>query len=95
MSATTPTVRLRLSIHNVTKLALSIPLDKCVTFAVHPLKWLRFLAFAIYGGQGHLSLSNGGPDLDDYTAAIEACSYYFVSDGTVLPSVHTNSIIPR
>ena len=82
MSATTPTanVKLRMSIENVSMLALSIPLDKCVTFAVNPLKWLRFLGFAIYGQKGYLSLSNGGPDLGDYTAAIEVRSYYFVSE---------------
>ena len=83
MSATTSDVRLWLSFHNATMLALSIPLDKCVTFAVNPLKWLQFLGFAIYGREGHLSLSKAGPDLDDYTAAIEAHSYYFVSEGKV------------
>ncbi|KAF8345125.1 hypothetical protein F5887DRAFT_1074770 [Amanita rubescens] len=83
MSATTPKVKLRLSFPNLTrtKLALSIPLDKCVTFAVNPLKWLRFLGFAIYGREGHLSLSKDGPDLGDYTAPIEARSYFFVSQG--------------
>ncbi|KAF8345413.1 hypothetical protein F5887DRAFT_1192054 [Amanita rubescens] len=84
MSATTPKVRLRLSFPNVTraKLALSIPLDKCVTFVVNPLKWLRFLGFAIYGREGHLSLSKDGLDLGDYTAPIEARPYYFVSEGS-------------
>ncbi|KIK06019.1 hypothetical protein K443DRAFT_307295 [Laccaria amethystina LaAM-08-1] len=83
MSATTPKVRLRLSFPNETqvKLALSIPLDECTTFAVDPLKWLRFLGFAIYGREGHLSLSKNGPDLADYTAAIEARSYFFISQG--------------
>jgi hypothetical protein len=85
MFETTSRVRLWLSFPNVTqaKLALSIPLDKCATFAVNPLKWLRFLGFAIYGREGHLSLSKDGPDLGDYTAPIEARSYYFVSEGKV------------
>lgn len=51
------------------------------TFAVNPLKWLRFLGYAIYGQEGHLSLSKNGQDIPDYTAAIEARLYYFVSAG--------------
>lgn len=83
MFATTLKVRLWLSFPDVTqtKLALSIPLHTCNTFAVNPLKWLRFLGFAIYGREGHLSLSKDGPDLGDYAAPIEACSYFFVSEG--------------
>ncbi|KAI9574401.1 hypothetical protein HD554DRAFT_2046869 [Boletus coccyginus] len=62
------------------KLALSIPLAQCTTFATTPLKWLRFLGFAIYGRQGHISMSMNGPELD-YTLEIQARSYYFVSNG--------------
>ena len=68
---------------NVTKLALSIPLAKCGSFSVNPLKWLRFLGFAIYGQEGYLSTSKGGPEIDDYMAEIEARSYYFISEGTI------------
>ncbi|KAF8626969.1 hypothetical protein AX15_004609 [Amanita polypyramis BW_CC] len=81
MSTTTPKVTLRLSFGNVTRLALSIPLDKCGTFAINPLKWLRFLGFAIYGREGYLSTSEGSPEIDNYTAGIEARLYYFVSEG--------------
>lgn len=89
MFATTLKVRLWLSFPDVTqtKLALSIPLHTCNTFAVNPLKWLRFLGFAIYGREGHLSLSKDGPDLGDYAAPIEACSYFFVSEGKVDPAL--------
>jgi hypothetical protein len=84
MSTTgTPKVRLRLSFGNVTRLALSIPLDKCSTFAINPLKWLRFLGFAIYGREGYLSTSEAGPEIEDYTAGIEARLYYFISEGRV------------
>jgi hypothetical protein len=83
MSTTTPKVKLRLSFGNVTRLALSIPLDKCDTFAINPLKWLRFLGFAIYGRQGYLSTSEAGPEIDDYTAGIKARLYYFISEGKV------------
>ncbi|KAF8341039.1 hypothetical protein F5887DRAFT_1076780 [Amanita rubescens] len=77
----TPKVKLRLSFGNVTRLVLSIPLDKCDTFAINPLKWLRFLGFAIYGRQGYLSTSEAGAEIDDYTADIKARVYYFISNG--------------
>jgi hypothetical protein len=46
--------RLQLSFPNETraKLALSIPLNECYNFAANPLKWFRFLGFAIYGREG-------------------------------------------
>ena len=90
MSATTPPgqVKLWLCFGNAAKLALSIPLAQCNTFAVYPLRWLRFLGFAIYGREGHLSRSKAGPEIEDYTADMEARSYYFVSQGKVdLPTI--------
>ena len=81
----TPTVKLCLSFGNVTKPALLIPLDKCNTFAINPLKWLRFLGFAIYGGEGYLSTSRAGPEIDNYTANIEPRSYYFIAEGKADP----------
>lgn len=83
MSTTTPKVKLWLSSGNITVLMLSIPLDKCSTFAFNPLKWLRFLGFAIYGREGYLSTSKAGPEIDDYTADIEPRSYYFFGQGKV------------
>lgn len=83
MSTTTPEVKLWLSFGNVFKLALSIPLDECGTFAVNPLKWLRFLGFSIYGQEGYLSTSKTGTEINDYTADIEPRSYYFISEGKV------------
>jgi hypothetical protein len=85
----TPKVKLFLSFGGVNKLALSIPLAECRTFAVNPLKWLRFLGYAIYGKEGYLSMSKpeleGGhahrPEIGDYTADVEARAYYFVSQG--------------
>jgi hypothetical protein len=78
-----PKVKLWLSIDNVTRLAISIPIAKCSTFSVNPLKWLRFLGFVIYGQEGYLSTSKDGPEIDDYTANIEARSYYFISEGRI------------
>ena len=70
-------VKLLLCFSNTSKLALSIPLVECKTFANTPLKWLRFLGFIIYG---HPSTSMNSPE-PDYTPEIEACSYYFISIG--------------
>jgi hypothetical protein len=78
----TPVVELWLSFNGATELALSIPLAKCRDLAVRPLKWLRFLGYAIYGQEGYLSMSDAGPPIDDYAADIAAHgSYYFISEG--------------
>ena len=61
--------------------ALSIPIDQCRTFAVYPLKWLCFLGYAIYGKEGYISTSEGGPEVDDYETDIQPVSYYFISGG--------------
>ena len=62
-------VTLYLSIHNKHRLALSIPISECTTKSVYPLKWLRFLGYAIYGEKGdlHLSGERGGQPISDYT----------------------------
>ncbi|KAG9310480.1 hypothetical protein JVU11DRAFT_9624 [Chiua virens] len=73
-------VKLLLAIGNRSEVALSIPLAECTTFSNSPLKWLRFLGFAIYGQQGYLSKTEGGADLNDYTAQIEPRPYYFISN---------------
>lgn len=74
-------VKLWLSFYGVAKLALSIPLAEYGTFAVNPLKWLRFLGYSIYGQEGYLSKTKAGPQINDYTANVEARSYYFISEG--------------
>ncbi|KAG9310472.1 hypothetical protein JVU11DRAFT_9616 [Chiua virens] len=73
-------VKLLLTIDNHSEVALSIPLAQCTTFSHNPLKWLRFLGFAIHGREGYLSEAEGGPELD-YTALIEPRAYYFISNG--------------
>ncbi|KAI9568616.1 hypothetical protein HD554DRAFT_2314212 [Boletus coccyginus] len=73
-------VKLVLCFNESSKVALSIPLAQSKTFAVKPLKWLRYLGFIIYGRQGYISKSMNGPELD-YSEEIEALSYYFISDG--------------
>ncbi|KAF8313384.1 hypothetical protein F5887DRAFT_1237316 [Amanita rubescens] len=71
MSRTPRNVKLWLSLDDGPKLALSIPLNKCCTFA----------RFAIYGREGYLSTSEDGPEIDDYTAEIEPNAYFFISEG--------------
>lgn len=66
---------------NATKLALSISLAPRCTFALHPLKWLRFLGFAVYGHGGYISALKGSTEIDDYEPNLEARSYYFVPEG--------------
>jgi hypothetical protein len=87
--AASSNIKLWLSFSGTSKLALSIPVDRATAFAVYPLKWLRFLGYAIYGREGHLSTSRVGSEIDDYAADIEARSYHFIAQGKLechLPS---------
>ena len=74
------TVKLWFSLNDESVLALSIPLDRFGVHAVTPLKWLRFLGYSIYGREGYLSESMDGQEILDYTANVQARSYYFVSE---------------
>jgi len=53
----------------------------CQQFSVHPLTWLCYLGFAIYGKEGHISATPGGPEVDYYQANIQPGIYYYVSQG--------------
>lgn len=66
---------------NSTRLILSIPISETKNYASKPLKWLRYLGFAIAGQRGCLSTSSAGPEIDNYDAELEAKSYYFILDG--------------
>jgi hypothetical protein len=46
--------------------ALSIPVHECQRFSLHPLTWLRFLGYAIYGKEGYLSRERDGEQVADY-----------------------------
>lgn len=50
-------------------------------FALKPLKWLRFLAYTIYGREGHISLTNDGSPVDYESGVTEGSSYHFIADG--------------
>jgi hypothetical protein len=58
--------------------ALSIPDKICQCFSVHPLTWLWYLGFTIYGNEGHISTSPGGPEVDYYQ---EPGVYYYITQG--------------
>jgi len=81
LTLTMATVDLWMIIGGKKKQALRIPIDKCYQLAVHPLKWVHYLGYAIFGRRGYLSLSRTGPPITNYTGDIEAQAYYFRSDG--------------
>ena len=61
---------------------LSIPLDDCQRFAIHPLAWLRYVAFTIYGNEGNIFLKPDGEEEVDYLELnIQPGDYYYVSQG--------------
>ena len=61
--------------------ALSIPISECWTKSTHPLKWLWFIGFAIYGDIGIICKAEDGLEVEDYGVDIEPGSYYFLSEG--------------
>ncbi|KAF8322879.1 hypothetical protein F5887DRAFT_1166089 [Amanita rubescens] len=73
------TVELRMLIDGIYQPALSIPVDKCQLFSLHPLTWLRYLGFTIYGTEGHISTAPGGQEVDYYQADMKPGIYYYVS----------------
>lgn len=61
--------------------ALSIPLHDSQRFSVCPLAWLCYVAYTIYGRQGHISISPAGPAIDYHAVDIQPLKYYYVSKG--------------
>src|SRR5260370_10840464 len=66
-----------------------ILLAECSKYAVNPLKWLRYIGYAIYGAEGYLSTLKGGNKVDDYTVDIEPDPYFFISEGKSVLSYFT------
>ena len=62
---------------------LSIPTNQFDRFTLHPLKWLRFLDFIIYGREGILRTHCDGPEVDNYDIGTSQLreGYYFFSAG--------------
>ncbi|KAF8960923.1 hypothetical protein BDZ97DRAFT_1940255 [Flammula alnicola] len=75
----TTNVELWMPFNDIYRPALSIPVDTCQRFSVHPLTWLRYLGFTIYGNEGHISTLPGGPEVEYYQADIPPGIYYYVS----------------
>jgi hypothetical protein len=64
-------------------LALSVPSSDIQRLSVRPLKWLRFVTFAVCGAYGHLSETTDGPPVnyDNITHADIAQAYYYTHEG--------------
>jgi len=61
---------------------LSIPLNEIQPLCIHPLKWLRFVAFAICGARGHLFPSTAvGTRPVDYETSVPVETCYYVPEG--------------
>jgi hypothetical protein len=87
-------VQLFLRLDGNWKSVLSVPADQIPRFTTSPLKWLRFLAYAIYGCEGRLYDYPGGSEVD-YTSDIQNLGdcYYFVSPGMFIPLLYGRSLI--
>ncbi|KAF8325714.1 hypothetical protein F5887DRAFT_901102 [Amanita rubescens] len=60
-------VELQMPIDGEYQPALSIPVETCQCFSLHPLKWLRYVGFTIYGTKGHISRSASGLAVVQYS----------------------------
>ena len=59
---------------------LSIPVETCQHFSVHPLSWLWYVGFTIYSTEGHISQSATGPVVLYSEVDIQAGVYYYIPD---------------
>jgi hypothetical protein len=64
-------------------LALSIPPSDIQRLSIHPLKWLRFVTFALAGVRGDLSATSDGPAVEyaNIPHANLADAYYYTPQG--------------
>ena len=69
---------------NIWLIALTIPVEDIKRLTLRPLKWIRFVAFAVIGARGHLYTSLEG-ELVDYKTGFDSLAddYYYVSRGTL------------
>ncbi|KIL55307.1 hypothetical protein M378DRAFT_188679 [Amanita muscaria Koide BX008] len=72
-------VELQMPIDGEYQPALSIPVETCQRFSVHPLRWLRYVGFTI-GTEGHISQSAAGPVVRYSEVDIQAGVYYYIPD---------------
>ena len=62
-------------------LALSIPPSDIQRLSIRPLKWLRFVTFAVCGVPGNLSATPDGPAVEYGSSADIAEAYYYTPQG--------------
>ncbi|KAK0462194.1 hypothetical protein IW261DRAFT_1348408 [Armillaria novae-zelandiae] len=79
-------VNIHLSYRNAQVLALSIPIVDIKRLSIRPLKWLRYVAFTVFGAIGHLALTADGSAVEDENITWESqdrlCEdYYYIPDG--------------
>ncbi|KAK0490320.1 hypothetical protein IW261DRAFT_1387622 [Armillaria novae-zelandiae] len=84
--ASVKAVNIHLSYRNKQGLALSIPIDDIRRLSIRPLKWLRYVAFTVFGATGHLALTADGSAFEDENITWESedrlCEdYYYIPDG--------------
>ena len=75
-----------LNIEDRQVLALSIPFSDIERLSVRPVKWLRFVTFAICGVRGDLSATPNGPPVDYDSISIAgpiAEAYYYTPQGNI------------
>jgi hypothetical protein len=71
-------------------LLLSVPFSDIQRLTLRPIKWLRFVTFAICGVHGDLSATPNGPaaDYDNITLASPiAEAYYYTPEGKIHRSI--------
>lgn len=81
-----PNVKLWLSLNDDWLPVLTIPTNEISRYTLRPLKWLRFLGFAIYGREGVLSADPDGSQPVEYDTQLAKLqeNYYFSSPRTML-----------
>jgi len=75
-------IQLFIHIDDTWESALSIPVRDCNRFSTRPLKWLRFLGYAICGCDGHVIPRIGGCPVNYNSEVRGGANYYFDSSGT-------------
>ncbi|KAF8964218.1 hypothetical protein BDZ97DRAFT_1660573 [Flammula alnicola] len=79
-------INLHLSYQNEEMVALTIPIDDIKRLSLRPLKWLRYVAFAVFGAPGRLALTSdaNAPDVDyDVPLGKISGDYYYIPDGEI------------
>ncbi len=85
---------------------MNIPVSEFPKYTDRPLKWLRFLGFAIAGQQGRLftgtssadsgvddtGTSGAGSEINDYDAPVQARTYIFKLDGKYVEASYLTNL---